>query len=127
MTDTKPILIFADAERKNTREFVELVKKNFKNKETQIELGVFKDLSFQFGNGELTVKLNGKDITEYRLVYFRKAGRDYTILANTMALCLQYLEVPFFDSQFGTYGARGNKLTSLVRLFTSGLQTPKTI
>jgi ribosomal protein S6--L-glutamate ligase len=127
MTKQKTILILADASRVMTRSFVELVAKNFKDENTKIELGLFDDLSFAFGGDELSVELKGKNITEYDLIYIRKAGNDYSILANSLALCLEYLRVPFFDSLHGSFGGRANKLTSLLRLWTKGIEVPKSV
>jgi glutathione synthase/RimK-type ligase-like ATP-grasp enzyme len=127
INQNKHILILADASRVMTRSFVELVGKNFKNENTKIELGLFDDLTFAFGDGQLSVQLKGKDITEYDLVYIRKAGSDYSILATSLALCLNFLHVPFFDSLHGVFGGRSNKLTSLLRLATQGIIIPKTM
>lgn len=127
MTKIKTILTLVDASRTTTRSFVELIAKNFKNENTKIELGLFDDLTFVFGGDSIEVQLKGKDITEYDLIYIRKAGSDYSILATSLALCLNYLHIPFFDSLHGRFGGRCNKLTSLLRLFTQGIEVPKTI
>ncbi len=124
---TKTILILVDAHRIKTKAFVELVGKNFKNENTRIELGLFDDLTFAFGENSLDVQIKGKSITEYCLIYIRKAGNDYSILASSLALCLNYLHVNFFDSLHGCFGGRANKLTSLLRLFTKGIVVPKSM
>ncbi len=124
---SKTILILADAPKANRLAFVDLVSKNFKNENTKIELGFFNDLSFTFSEGEISVRLGDNPITKYDLVYIRKAGKDYSILANSLALSLKHLKRPFFDTLYESFGPRGNKLTSLIRLSISGMPLPTSI
>ncbi|PIS14069.1 hypothetical protein COT65_00880 [Candidatus Shapirobacteria bacterium CG09_land_8_20_14_0_10_47_13] len=81
-----------------------------------IHLARFTEVTVKVSGDEIEIKIEGKDIREFSLVYFRRAGNDYFTLAATLGICLQSLKVPFFDHAFVKIGPAGNKLTSLVRL-----------
>lgn len=84
--------------------------------EAPIHLARFTEVTVKVGGDEIEIKIEGKDIREFSLVYFRRAGNDYFTLAATLGICLQHLGTPFFDHTFVKIGPAGNKLTSLVRL-----------
>lgn len=122
---TKNILILVSTRGKNSIEFVDTLQKKFKNESTQIELALFSELVFLFGDNVLQVTIKGKEITNYDIVYIRKVGTKNNIIANSLGICLKHLGIPFYDSIFGDYGAKGNKLKSLIQLSVSGVPIPK--
>lgn len=124
---TKNILIIVGEEKYSAKSFTDIVRKNFADKKVQIDLVAFSDLSFELTENEIDIKIKNESIRKYNLVYIRKAGTKYTILANSLGIGLKHLGIPFYDSVFGEYGAKGNKLRGLVQLCVSGVVIPKTI
>lgn len=89
----------------------------------QITLDEFSSVSFDVKRLDVVIKVGSNDITEFDLVYFRKAkgsGINYISLASTMAYYLDKKGIPYFDSLYGKI-AIGDKLLSLVKLALSGL------
>lgn len=85
------------------------------------ELATFKDLYFSFDQKKLTVTVNGVDINKYKLVYIRRADHSLFSISGTLAVCLDYLGIKYFDTRFRRIGAAGDKMTALVRLFAAGV------
>jgi hypothetical protein len=123
----KEILILVPIKKMSTKRFVETLQEKFKSQNVRIELGLFSDLAFIFGDNILTVTIKGKDILKYDCIYMRKIGTKHTIIANALGICLKYLKRPFYDSVFGDYGAKGNKFKSLIQLSVSGVPIPKSV
>ncbi|MCS7092304.1 MAG: hypothetical protein NZM26_03060 [Patescibacteria group bacterium] len=110
-----------------TQKLVALVNKNISQENVKVELASLFDLSFVIDTGKLIVKIGVTDIKDFDLVYIRRAGTTSTILANTLGIYLKHEGVAFFDSVFGEYSAKGNKLRSLVQLALNNIPVPKTI
>ena len=87
----------------------------------QVSLGKFSDLIFELDANRLKVRLGEDEITKFDLIYFRHIGTDFLSLAGTLAICLDFLKVEYFDTTFGQIGPAGNKLTSLIKLWLAGL------
>jgi len=132
---TKHILVLVSSQKISAGKFVETLQRKLTERDregkrgysVEIELGLFSDLSFIFGDNVLNVMIKGKDITKYDLIYMRKVGHKNTIIANSLGICLKHLHIPFYDSVFGDYGAKGNKFKSLIQLSVSGVPIPKSI
>lgn len=93
----------------------------------EIVLAEFSDLYFSISDKNIEVEINGTPITEYNLVYFRRAGGGFSVMAATLATCLKAKNIKFIDSSWGEIGPLGSKFTSLVKLSTLDLPIIKSI
>jgi RimK-like ATP-grasp domain len=123
----KKILIVFGFKSSRSDQFITQLSNHFKNENTKISIGYFSELGFVFDDNKIQVTINGTDIREFGLVYIRKAGTNHTIIANTLGICLKALGIQFYDSVFGEYGGKGNKLRAIAQLFVSRVPTPKTV
>ena len=90
-------------------------------KDIEVTLAEFSDLFFSISDKHISVEINGIPITDFNLVYFRRAGGGFSIMAATLATCLKAKNIKFIDSSWGEIGPLGSKFTSLVKLSTLGL------
>jgi glutathione synthase/RimK-type ligase-like ATP-grasp enzyme len=90
-------------------------------KDVEIVLAEFSDLYFSISENKIDVEIGGTPITEFSLVYFRRAGGGFSIMAATLATCLKAKGIKFIDSSWGEIGPLGSKFTSLVKLSVLGL------
>lgn len=97
-------------------------------KDSKLVLAKFSDLMFEIEEGSIPrVWVNGVDIREFSLIYFRRVGHDYLSTAGTLALCLDKLGIKYFDAKFREIGAAGDKFTSLTKLSIGGIPVPHTV
>ena len=117
------LLILVDHLGQKKEFFAEFIAKKLPNH--TVSLARFTDLIFDINGSETAVFVDGidKDIKEFDLVYFRRAGSRFSTHAANLALCLNYFNIKFFDTTFGNIGPLGNKLTSYLRLSLAGLPT----
>ena len=89
----------------------------------QVFLARFSDLTFYIDGKNISIKVDGidKNITDFDLIYFRRAGTKFFSLAGTLAICLDYLNIRFFDTTFRHVGPDEDKFTNLTRLSLAGL------
>jgi glutathione synthase/RimK-type ligase-like ATP-grasp enzyme len=92
-----------------------------------VTLAEFSGLYFSISDKQIYVEVNGIPITDFDLVYFRRAGGGFSIVAATLATCLKAKNIKFIDSSWGEIGPLGSKFTSLVKLSTLGLPIIKSI
>lgn len=116
----KKILILVDKIGPKKRLFSDLISKKI-GSGVEVKLARFADLAFYISVGHVEVTIEEEDITNYNLVYFRRAGCDFSIMAATLASALDFLGINYIDRTFGNIGPLGSKMTSLVRLATGGL------
>jgi glutathione synthase/RimK-type ligase-like ATP-grasp enzyme len=117
------LLILVDKIGEKKELFAEFIAKNLPNDE--IAIARFTDLVFDIDGTNLKVIIDEleKEITEFDLVYIRRAGNKFSIPAANLAICLTHLKVKFFDTTFQNIGPLGNKLTSYLKLSSAGLPT----
>lgn len=96
-------------------------------KELDATLACFTDLFFDINEKTFKVKVKGVDITEFDLVYIRRADHSHFSLAGSLARVLDKLKIPYFDRSFSEIGASGDKLTSYLKLAMGGVPVPHTI
>jgi glutathione synthase/RimK-type ligase-like ATP-grasp enzyme len=96
-------------------------------KDVEITLAEFSDLYFSIAENRIDVEISGTSITEFSLVYFRRAGGGFSIMAATLATCLKAKNIKFIDSSWGEIGPLGSKFTSLVKLCVEGLPIIRSI
>lgn len=92
-----------------------------------VVLATFSDLYIEIGGDKPVVLINGTDINEFGLVYFRRIDHSLFPLSGTLALCLDKLGIKYFDTKFKEIGAGGNKFTSTAKLAFSQIPVAKTI
>ncbi len=90
-------------------------------KNVDVDLAEFSDLYFSISDKDIYVEIGGNPITDYDLVYFRRAGGGFSIMAATLAICLKAKKIKFIDTSWGEIGPLGSKFTSLVKLSVLGL------
>lgn len=113
------ILILVDKVGPKKELFAEEIAKRV-GQDKKIVMARFSDLYFELEDKKVSVEIDGMPITDFNLVYFRRAGTDFSIVASTLALCLKYLGIKFVDSAWGEIGPLGSKFTSLVKLGLEG-------
>lgn len=105
------------------KEALTLGLQEYLGEKARVYLARFSDVVVEIEGKDIEIKVEGRKMNEFSLVYFRRAGIDYFTLAGTLGVCLKYLDIPFFDNAFAQIGPAGNKLTSQVRLAIAGLPT----
>jgi glutathione synthase/RimK-type ligase-like ATP-grasp enzyme len=96
-------------------------------KETGAITACFTDLLFDIDGKNFKVFVRDVSISEFDLVYIRRADHSHFSLAGSLALCLDKLAIPYFDRSFSQIGAAGDKLTSYLKLSIAGIPVPHTI
>lgn len=123
----KKILILVDKVGKKKELFAQLVAERLKGENVQIVLARFSDLYFEIYGKDINIEIEGMPITDFDLVYFRRAGEKFSVLASTLAVCLKEKKIKFIDTSWSEIGPIGSKFTALVRLAKAGLPVFPTI
>lgn len=110
----KKLLILVAKKGKKKKKLVSFLGQNLLGK-AEVSLARFSDLIFEIERENLSVGLDGRDIRDFDLVYFRRVGGEFLALAGTLALCLDHFKMEYIDSIFKEIGPAGNKLTSLLK------------
>lgn len=108
------ILIIAAARNENKEKFHSYLQKYFGNK-VEVVLGIFSDLNFEIECGKLLVELDGKDVSDFNLVYFRGTA-GFLSMAETFSIYLKSVGINFFDKYFVNSSFNGDKFASLMRM-----------
>lgn len=116
----KKILILVDKVGEKKELFSHLISQRLGD-DIQLEMARFSDIYFEVWGENVTVEVNEFPITNYSLVYIRRAGDKYSVTAATLALCLNKLKIKCMDSAWIEIGPLGSKYTSLVKLSLAGL------
>lgn len=117
------------ASNKNSKvknHFIDLITKNFKDKNTTIELTDIHNIYISMGKS-LNIQIDGKNVSDYDLVIFRGVKSVDQSLASSIAMCLKYLNINFIDKVYGEMGISEKKLGSFIKLYTSGIKLPKVV
>lgn len=123
----KKILILVDKIGSKKELFAELIAQRLVGKDIRIVLARFSDLYFDIDPGRISVEIENMPIRDFDLVYFRRTGDKFSVIAATLALSLKELGVKFIDSTWEDIGPLGSKFTSLIRLAKAGLPISPTI
>jgi len=81
----------------------------------EVELATYKDIEIFISGGEVSITVSGVDIKNYNLVYLRTIMARNEFLAGSLALYLNYHQIPFIDNGI-IYSQRRDKLTSNVKM-----------
>lgn len=113
----KKILILVDNIGPKKELFAEGIASGL-GKNKQLVMARFSDLVFFFEKGKVEVTISGinKNIINFDLVYFRRAGKGFSVLAGSLAPVLDFLKVKYFDTAWREIGPVGSKLTNLLKL-----------
>jgi hypothetical protein len=122
----KKLLILVGKKGQKGELFARLISERIANN-AEVVLESFSDLFIEINQGEAKVLIRGVDIREFGLVYFRRIDHSLFPLSGTLALCLDRLEIKYFDTKFKEIGAGGDKFTSIVKLAFAGVPVPKTV
>lgn len=90
-------------------------------------IACFTDLFFDINGENVKVFVKRVDITEFGIVYIRRADHSHFSLAGSLARVLDKLGVKYFDRSFSEIGASGDKLTSYLKLSMADIPVPHTI
>ena len=118
----KKLLILVDNIGEKKEQFTQGIKERFAPGH-DLSMARFSDLTFYLEKGKVEVFITslGKMVTDFDLVYFRRAGKGFAVLAGTLAPALDFLKVKYFDTTWGEIGPVGSKLTSMVKLAIADL------
>lgn len=86
-----------------------------------VDLARFEDVIIDIEQKNTSIFIGDKNILDYDLVYFRRAGKKFIWLAGTISIYLEKNGIKYFDSVYKNMGPIGTKLTSLVKLAVDDL------
>lgn len=122
----KKLLILVDKIGPTSERLAECVTGEF-NSNSRVVLAEFSDLFFEIKDGNCNVSVEGVDLREFGLVYFRRVGHEFLSTAGTLALCLDKLGIKYIDSKFKDIGPSGDKFTALTKMMLAGITVPQTV
>jgi len=122
----KKILILVDKIGPKKELFTQLVAQRLVGK-GHITLAKFSDIYFEIDEKNIVVEVNGTDIGEYDLIYFRRAGDQFSGVASNLAVYLKAKGINFIDKSWAEVGPIGSKFTALIRLAICHLPIIKSI
>lgn len=122
----KKVLILVDRIGPSSKLLSEFVGKNLA-KNAEVVLAEFSDLYFSISDKNIYVEIKGISITDFDFVYFRRVGREFSIIASTLATCLKEKNIKFMDTSWAEIGPRGSKFLALVKLCVEKLPIIKSI
>lgn len=109
-------------EKKKLRELIS----GFVDSNIEVKLDTFSNLTFELEDGKVFVKVSGQDIRDFNLVYIRSMDSSLSFTVGTLAFCLDYFKIKYFNTRFRNVRAVNDKLTSLITLSLNGLPTMPT-
>lgn len=120
----KKLLLLVDKIGPRKKSFADGIANKFPE-DCHVYLSEFADLIVKIDgkNIDISVGKGKTKITEFDLVYFRRAGNRFFSLAGTVAICLEYLKIPYFDTTFSQVGPDEDKLVNITRLSLGGFPT----
>ncbi|HSX49071.1 MAG TPA: hypothetical protein VLE44_02325 [Candidatus Saccharimonadales bacterium] len=121
----KKILLLTDKNGSYIRSMAEYLEKKIGN--VEVIGDIFSNLKFEVNGKDINVYVSDVNIKEFDLIYFRRADHTLFSIAGTLANCLEYLNIPYFDTTFRNIGPAGDKFTAHIRLSIAGLPTLPTI
>ncbi len=117
----KNLLVLVDTIGRNKETFAQLISERIEKKGIKLTLARFSELVIEIDEKNISVKINEKNIKDYDLVYYRRVGDRFFSLGGSLAICLQYFNIPFFDTAFVDVGPDEDKFTNLTRLAVAHL------
>lgn len=115
----KKILILASKRSEKKEKLISYLEKYF-DKKAEVVLGLFSDITFEIEGGRVLVEIDGRNINDFDLVYFRNTS-GFQAMAAALSIYLESTKVKFFDKSHISGSFMGDKFTSLMRLAVNGL------
>jgi glutathione synthase/RimK-type ligase-like ATP-grasp enzyme len=122
----KKILILVDKIGPKKETLAQYVAERLGEK-AHITLARFSDLYFEIDNKSSLVLVNDTPVTDYDLIYFRRAGDQFSGVASNLAVYLKAKKVNFIDKSWAEVGPIGSKFTALMKLSLNHLPIIKSI
>ena len=121
----KKILVLVDSKSFSKKKLVRYLNSNSKNKYRAF-LFSFQDLYFDIKSGKVKIKVKNYDITNFDLVFVRRAGK-YVRFMGAISKYLDYKRIKFVDPAFREIGMSMDKASSALRLAIKRIPLPHTI
>ena len=121
----RKLLVLVDSKSSSKKKLVRYLNSNSKNKYKAF-LHSFKDLYFDIKSGKTKIKVNKTDITNFDLVFVRRAGK-YVRFMGAISKFLDYKKIKFVDPAFREIGMSMDKASSALRLAIKRIPVPQTI
>ncbi len=121
----KKILVLVDSKSASKKKLVRYLNSNSKNKYRAF-LFSFQDLYFDIKSGKTKIKVKNIDITNFDLVFVRRAGK-YVRFMGAISKYLDYKKIKFVDPAFREIGMSMDKASSALRLAIKRIPVPHTI
>jgi glutathione synthase/RimK-type ligase-like ATP-grasp enzyme len=121
----KKILVLVDSKSSSKKKLVRYLNFHSKNKYRAF-LHSFQDLYFDIKTGKTKIKVNKTDITNFDLVFVRRAGK-YVRFMGAISKYLDYKKIKFVDPAFREIGMSMDKASSALRLAIKRIPVPHTI
>lgn len=121
----KKILVLVDSKSSSKKKLVRYLNSNSKNKYKAF-LFSFQDLYFDIKSGKTKIKVKNIDITNFDLVFVRRAGK-YVRFMGAISKYLDYKKIKFVDPAFREIGMSMDKASSALRLAIKRIAVPHTI
>jgi len=118
----KNILVLVDKISSSKKKLVRFLNKN-SNGVYKSQLFTFSDLFFEIKTGKVKIKVKGKDLSTYDLVFVRRAGK-YVRFMGAISKYLDYKKVDFVDPAFREIGMSMDKTSSAIRLAIKKVPIP---
>ncbi|MEK7550793.1 MAG: hypothetical protein AAB535_03360 [Patescibacteria group bacterium] len=115
----KKILVLASKRSEKKEKLISYLEKYF-SKKAEVVLGIFSDLIFEIEGGKILVEIDGRNINDFDLVYFRNTS-GFQSMAAALSIYLESTGVKFFDKSHISGSFMGDKFTSLMRLAVNDL------
>ena len=115
----KKILVLASKRSEKKEKLISYLEKYF-DKKAEVVLGIFPEIIFEIEGGNILVEIDGRNINDFDLVYFRNTS-GFQAMAAALSIYLESTKVKFFDKSHISGSFMGDKFTSLMRLAVNGL------
>lgn len=119
------ILVLVDKKSSSKKKLVRYLNSHSKNKYKAF-LHSFTDLLFDIKIGKVKIKVKNTDITNFNLVFVRRAGK-YVRFMGAISKYLDYKKIKFVDPAFREIGMSMDKVSSALRLAIKRVPVPETI
>lgn len=121
----RKILVLVDSKSSSKKKLVRYLNFHSKNKYL-VFLFSFQDLYFDIKSGKVKIKIKNTDITNFDLVFVRRAGK-YVRFMGAISKYLDYKKIKFVDPAFREIGMSMDKASSTLRLAIKRIAVPHTI
>lgn len=116
----KTILVLVNKTYRNKSSFCSEISRKLPA-DVKLKVAHFEDIIIDIELNKITIFVDGEDIGNYDLVYFRRSGKKFLWLAGSIAVYLNSIGKHYIDSTYKEVGPFGTKLTSFIKLALAGL------